>query len=149
MIKKKIGILFILGTIIFTPFAFSGVNYASAAGLVPDCGVLSSSKDKQGKDTEIKTIQNPCDFDDLMQLINNVINFLLFTIATPLLAIILCYAGFLLLTSGGSSERMKKVKVIFLNVVIGYIIALIAWLLIKTILITVGFDPKDAFLIEF
>ena len=44
---------------------------------------------------------------------------------------------------------MTKVKTILKNVIFGYIIALIAWLVIKTVLVTVGFDPKDAFLIEF
>jgi hypothetical protein len=127
------------------------IAYVSAAGLVPNCGVLSTTevKNSEGKMIEGKTIGNPCDFDDLMTLINNIINFLLFVIATPLVAIILCYCGFLLLTSGGSSENIKKVKHIFLNVIFGYIIALLAWLLIKTILTTVGFNPKDAFLIEF
>jgi uncharacterized membrane protein YeaQ/YmgE (transglycosylase-associated protein family) len=54
-----------------------------------------------------------------------------------------------MLTSGGSAEKVTKVKGILKNVVLGYILALIAWLLIKTILTTVGFDPKEAFLIEF
>lgn len=144
--KKNIGIFMILGALVFTPFVGAKLAYVHGAGLVPDCGVTTSTT-SGGK--EKTSVSNPCGFDDLMQLINNVINFLLFVIATPLVAIIFCYAGFLLLTSAGNEERMKKVKSIFFNVVVGYIIALIAWLLVKTILVTVGFNPKDAFLIEF
>lgn len=145
---KNISIFIIMCAMILTPFVGNKVAYVSGAGLVPDCGIITNV-DKDGKATEEKVISNPCDFADLMDLVNNVINFLLFVIATPLVAIILCYAGFLLLTSGGSSEKMTKVKSIFKNVIIGYIVALLAWLLIKTILVTVGFEPKDAFLIEF
>ena len=134
-------------TLILSPVMGMKVAHVNAAGLVPDCGVTKSETSSTGK--EKTSVGTPCGFNDFMQLINNVINFLLFVIATPLVAIIFCYAGFLLLTSGGSAERMTKVKSIFFNVVIGYIIALIAWLLVKTILVTVGFDPKDAFLIEF
>lgn len=148
---KKISIFIIMCAMILTPFVGNKLAYVSGAGLVPECGTFTTTigKDKSGKTVEIKEIKNPCDFNYLMDLINNVINFLLFVIATPLVAIILCYAGFLLLTSGGSSEKMTKVKTILKNVIFGYIIALIAWLVIKTVLVTVGFDPKDAFLIEF
>ena len=145
---KKISIFIILFALIFTPFAGYRIAYVNA-GIVPDCGTVTTTTDISGKITKEKTIKNPCDFDDLMILINNVINFLLFVIATPLIACILCYAGFLMLTSGGSAEKVTKVKGILKNVVLGYILALIAWLLIKTILTTVGFDPKEAFLIEF
>ncbi len=69
-----------------------------------------------------------------MELINNVIKFLLFTIATPLAALIFVYAGFMLLTSGGSSEKMTTAKKILTNLIIGYVIALAAWLVINTIL---------------
>jgi uncharacterized membrane protein len=155
--KKNISISIILLTILFAPFIGTKLAYVEAKPIVPDCGTLSTptdssgnpKKDSAGNIITQKVITNPCDFDDLMDLINNLINFLLFVIATPLVAIILCYVGFKLLTSGGNSEGMTKAKTILKNVIFGYIIALIAWLLIKTILTTVGIDPKDAFLIEF
>lgn len=146
--RKNLSIIAILATIIFTPFVGSRVAYVHA-GIVPDCGTVTAVIGPDGKDTGTKTITNPCNFDSLMQLINNVINFLLFVIATPLIAGILCYCGFLMLTSGGSAEKVTKVKHVLSNAILGYILALIAWLIIKTILTTVGFNPKDAFLIEF
>ena len=89
---------------------------SKGGGLVPDCPAEG------------------CGFDHLMKLINNVIKFLLFTIATPLAALIFVYAGFMLLTSGGSSEKMTTAKKILTNLIIGYVIALAAWLVINTIL---------------
>ena len=72
-------------------------------------------------------------------MVNNVINFLLFVLATPLVAMILVYAGWLYLSSGGSDENIKKAKGMMKNAVIGYIIGLASWLIIKTILNIVGF----------
>jgi len=82
----------------------------------------------------------PCGFNELMKLINNVITFLLFTIATPLAALVIVYAGWLYLSAGGSAENATKAKKILMNVVIGYIIALAAWLIVKTILVSLGFQ---------
>ena len=96
----------------------------STGGIVPACG-------KPGLPA--------CDFNMLLELINNVINYLLFVIATPLVALILVYVGWLYLSSGGNSENIGKAKRIFGNVILGYVIGLAAWLIIKTILISVGF----------
>lgn len=75
-----------------------------------------------------------CGFNEFMELINNVIKFLLFTIATPIAAIVFVYAGIMLLTAGDDSGKMTTAKKILLNLVVGYLIALSAWLVINTIL---------------
>jgi hypothetical protein len=140
--KKKIFGLILGSIIVLTPLL--SFNIASA-GIVPNCGTFTPVLDKDqqpvkdGSGNTKMEIVNKCDFEDLMQLINNVIEFLLFIVATPLVAIILCYAGFIMLTSGGSSEKVTKAKHIIKSVVFGYIIALAAWLIINTILSTLGF----------
>ena len=77
-----------------------------------------------------------------MILINNIIKFLLFTIATPLAALVICYAGWLFLSSGGNSGKITTAKKILLNVIIGYIIGLAAWLIVNTIVKSLGVDPS-------
>lgn len=109
-------------------------SFASYKGIVPKCNItgnLNSSKDD---------FAEPCGFNALIELVNNTINFLLVWFATPLAAIILVYAGFTYLTSGGSSEKATKAKHMLTSMIIGYIIALAAWLIIKTILSTLGFE---------
>ena len=120
---KKI-LPFVLGFIII----FSIPALVFAAGLVPNCNVIVNGE-----------MTKPCNFDSLMTLINNVINFVLITLATPIFALILIYVGWLYLSSGGSSENVTKAKKILIKAVIGYIIALVAWLVVKTILTTLGF----------
>lgn len=129
---------------------FGGVSFSlvtNAAGLVPECNTkfVAATQDVKDQAGNVTTkgvkahYDDPCNFDRLIDLINTVINFLLFEIATPLAALILCYIGFLMITSGGSSEKVTKVKHIVSNFLIGYVVALAAWIIINTILNAVGF----------
>lgn len=79
-----------------------------------------------------RTQGDPCDFGDLVLLAKNIINFLIL-ISTFLATIAFAYAGFVLLTSGGSESAKTKAKQIFTKVLIGYLWILGAWLLVYTI----------------
>ncbi|MBY0376448.1 hypothetical protein K2P96_00535 [Patescibacteria group bacterium] len=87
------------------------------------------------------TSKNPgtCDIKSFMTLINTVIQFILFKMVVPIAAIMFAYAGFLMVTSGGSVETWSKAKSIFGNVALGLIIAIAAYLIIRTILSILGF----------
>ena len=97
--------------------------------LIP-CGTSTNTAPCEGKEG----------WNNLMKLVNNVVNFVLFKLALPIGAIMFVYAGFELLTSGGNTEKMKKAKKIFINVVIGLALAAAAWLIINTILTILGYD---------
>ena len=84
--------------------------------------------------------ENPCDFNAFMALINKVIRFILFALAIPIAAIMFAYAGFLMVTSGGSTEARGKAKKIFTNAAYGLVIAATAWLIVRTILSILGYD---------
>ena len=94
-----------------------------AAGLVP-CGGPGEPR---------------CDFNQLMNMANILINFLLFKITLPIAAILFAYVGFLLLFQGES--KRDTAKAIAWNVVLGLIIALAAWLIVKTVLLGLGLKP--------
>ena len=107
--------------------------FLEAKGLVPDCnitGKLNSTSDNYAV---------PCDFNMIMKMINDVINFLLVKMATPLFALILIYVGWLYLSDMGSVENVSKSKKILKNALIGYVIALAAWIIVKTILSGLGY----------
>ena len=131
----------------FTVLASSGTNTppattksllkrVKAGEIIPKC---NTELDNKGG------YSNPCGFAMVITLINNLINFITLTIATPLFAIIIIYVGWLYLSSGGSSENVSKAKTILKNVVIGYVIILAAWLIVNTILSALGFTG-DSFL---
>ena len=108
-------------------------HYAYAGGLVSNCNTGEI-------DNLTGQYKNACNFNHVITLINTVIHFLLFVIATPLISLVLIYTGFLFIRAGDSSELRTKAKKIFFNAIIGYVIALSAWLIVNTILGSLGFN---------
>ena len=103
---------------------------ATTGGIVPTCNTGEIN-------TATGQYKNPCDFSYFMKLINSLIKFLLFDIATPFIALIIMYTAYLFLTAGGSAGQTEKAKHILFNVVIGYIVALAAWLIVNTIVTSI------------
>ncbi|HAS80460.1 MAG: hypothetical protein UR25_C0001G0063 [Candidatus Nomurabacteria bacterium GW2011_GWE1_32_28] len=89
-------------------------------------------------------VSNPCGFQDILDMIDLVIDFLLKNIVLPLSAIMFAYAGFELVTSGGSTEKKSKAKKIFTDVAIGLIIVVAAYLIIQSILSIVGYTDMSS-----
>ncbi len=103
-------------------------------------------KDSKGNFVAFK---DPCDFGWLIKQINAFISFLLFDLAMPLAAIIFAYAGWLYMSSGGSGSQIEKAKGLFKKVLIGFIIALAAWLIVKTIMLGLGVSSEyDTFYLD-
>lgn len=125
-IKKSLippAISLIVFIILTMPAALFG------AGLIPEC--------------DTKTIPGRCiwGWREFMALINGLINFVLFKMALPIAAIMFAYAGFKLITAGGEAAHARtKAKEIFLNTLIGLVIAAAAWLVISTLLSILGYD---------
>ncbi len=112
--------------ILFSIFYFLfSISVAQAAGLVP-CG-------GEGQD--------PCTWCHLMQLVKNVINFLMY-IVFPLAAIMIVVGGIMIMTAGGSTERVAKGKEIVTAAVVGLLIALLSWLIIDTIIKILAGTPQ-------
>lgn len=83
-----------------------------------------------------------CDFSDLVLLVQKIINFLIFTLAFPISALMFAYAGILMLTAGGKEGQIKKAKSIFMGVAIGLVLMLAAWLIVYTITNTLIDEDK-------
>ena len=123
-----------------TPNADPAPNLEDFSGGLVKCGTAHypQGEKKDGKDVS-GMVSNPCGFKDIMELINTVIKFLLQDIVLPLAAIMFAYAGFELVTSGGSTEKKSKAKKIFTDVAIGLVIIVAAFLIIQTVLSIVGY----------
>ena len=82
-----------------------------------------------------------CNFNSLMDTVNRIINFILWGLALPIVAIMFAYAGFTLLTAGGESSHARtKAKSIFFNAATGLVIAFCAYLIISFLLKTLGYQ---------
>ncbi|MBL7045212.1 MAG: hypothetical protein ISR98_01290 [Parcubacteria group bacterium] len=76
-----------------------------------------------------------CGWNDIVQLGDNILSFLI-AFAVVIATIMFTYAGFLYLTAGGNPSRLSKAHSIFINVGIGFIFVLGAFLIVKLILDT-------------
>ena len=114
-------------------------NAKSSKPLVP-CGTETYGNGEKVDGIDVSyQVKNPCGFNHIFDLINNVVDFLLFTLALPLAAIMFAYAGFLFMFSGIQPEQRTKAKKIFGNVAFGFILAVAAWVIVHTILTILGY----------
>ncbi len=87
-----------------------------AAGIVPSCN------------------NGPCGYADLITMANTIIKFLVLDVSVPIATIAFVYAGFLYMTSAGNEGQISKAHEIFRKVIIGFVIAAAAWLIVHFIL---------------
>lgn len=132
-IASMIGLLLLLG-IFFVPAV------VRAKPLIPCSGVVTG--DAPDSDPISGISNKECGFNQLIELINNITDFILIDLATPIFVIGIIIAGGALLTSGGSSEAKSRAKGIFTKMIIGYVLVLLAWLIVKTIMVGLGYDTS-------
>lgn len=109
------------------------------SGLVP-CGtertpVVDTPEGRKGGE-----VINPCKIDHVFELINTVINFILFQLALPISAIAFVYAGFRLMFSGGGGEAKTQAKDVFVGVAMGLFFVAASWLIVHLVLSVLGYD---------
>lgn len=90
----------------------------------------------------------PCQFCHIFVLVWNIVDFLMWQVAPPLAVLLFVVAGVLLLMSGANPGLRNQGKSMILGAIIGFAIALLAWLVINTIIIALtgsasfgGFAP--------
>jgi hypothetical protein len=132
---QQIIISLLVFLILFMPVA--SFAQTTEKGLVP-CN--NNGVDVVNSDgTTTKAVE--CNFDMLLNLVNTVIKFVLFNMVVPIAAIMFCYAGFLMITAGEETASARtKAKSIFTNAFFGLIIAVAAWLIVRTLLSILGYD---------
>lgn len=85
-----------------------------------------------------------CDVAKIFELMDNLTDFLLFTIAFPLGTIALAISGIYWIIGAANEANRTRAKEIFIDTLKGLVLAFAAWLIVKTILLGVGssFDPS-------
>lgn len=131
---KKIIPFIVSFVIIFAPM-FVYAAKLEWSGLVPVCNTEIDTKNGGFVDA--------CDFDYVMALINNLIDYFIKYLVTPLFAILFVYAGVLYLTAGGDSKNTGKARTILVNSLLGYLLALASWLIINTILTSLDYNGPN------
>lgn len=112
-------------------------------------GGIVLTDDVNGCGYNIKTTSNPdgtgrmCGLGDIIKLIQRIIEYI-FILVLPIVAIVFVYVGFLYITSGGDTGKHTKAKQAMTNLGIGILVVLAAWLIVKSILTTLGVDTGIA-----
>lgn len=78
--------------------------------------------------------QKECTFNDLIILANNVIKFLMYSVAVPLAALGFMWIGGNLVVNQDKEGAWSKAKEGFGNIGLGFIIMLVAFVLVKLVL---------------
>lgn len=113
---------------IFLFLLISIPSMALSAALVP-CGL------SPGAGVNVEQTK-PCEFKHAIQIIQNIINFIII-IAAPIAAIMFAYAGWLYLSAMGDTGQISKAHNVFWTVLVGFVIILSAWLIVKAISVLV------------
>jgi hypothetical protein len=124
-LNKILILLFILVVIVIPALSYAGLvpctNTPGTDGTVPQTNV--------------------CDFNKLMDLINNVISFAIFKLALPIAGIMFTYAGFLMVTAGEEAAGARTTaKNILTNTLIGLCLALLCWVIVHSLLVFLGYQ---------
>jgi hypothetical protein len=136
--KKIIISLFIFSVLISPAVSLAQTSWG---GLIP-CDNTPTIKSGVGNATTVVYEGNhkPCDFKAFLNLINNVISFIFVYMAVPISALMFAFAGFEMVTSGGSEEKRGMGKKVFSGAVFGLVVSAAAWLIIRTLLMILGYD---------
>lgn len=119
--KKRVVVTLVLSLFIIFAAALPAL---AADGIVP-------SECRAG-------LTNNCDLCKLFSLADNFIDFMLFSLAIPIVILALLYGGFLITTSGGNVDRVKMGRKAVTNAVVGTLIMFLAWAAINTLVIILG-----------
>lgn len=87
-----------------------------------------------------------CTFDSLIQLVNRIIKFLMFGVAVPLAAIGFMFVGAKMALSSNKESAKTEAKEAFGNIIMGFLIMLAAYVVVKTILYAFITDDQKAFM---
>lgn len=90
--------------------------------------------------------QKECGFNDLIILANNIIKFLMFSVAVPLAAIGIMWVGGNLVINQDKEGAWSKAKDSFWDIILGFGIMLASYVLIKTVLFAFISDEQARFM---
>lgn len=84
------------------------------------------AKERLGGVSGGSALTDPFGNRTIFQILQNIIGYLIM-IGAPILAIMVIYGGFLILTAGDSPEKVKSGKDVIFWAAVGYIIVLSSW----------------------
>ena len=82
--------------------------------------------------------QDSCKLCHLFVLLDNIIDFVLFTIVPVLAIFMIVIGGFLFLTSSGDPQNIQRGRDILRTTVLGLVLIFVAWLIVNLLFTLIG-----------
>lgn len=119
-------LLFAISYLLFIPFFANAALWigGNVDSLAPDCGTKTVNK---------ISVPAPCNLCDLLKMGQNIIKFLIYTVAPALTIIFVAWGGIQIMIYGGEEKKRAEAKDIIYTAAIGYAIVLISWLAVNEI----------------
>ncbi len=126
----------------------------------PSC-FTNSAKDGLGpkgepvtevKDDVVSSIipcTDKCTFTSVFALLNNFLTFFIKTLLIPIFVAIIMYAGYKYMAAGANGGAKANVKKMLGNIVLGVVLILCSWLIVRTIMTTLLNDDFKQTGVEF
>ncbi len=108
--------------------SFAVVHYAHAAGT--GMGLIPCD----GSDAD------PCTLNSVLQLMNNLLTFFFQYLLIPLFVVMVMYLGFSYLTAEGKPGQHAKLGSMAKHMILGLLLMLCAWVIVRTILSFLGYQ---------
>ena len=84
-------------------------------------------------------LNNPCQLKHIFVLLHNIIDLLMFKLGPAFATLMIAYGGFKIMVSSGSPGARYKGKEIIKWALLGYGLMLLAWVIVNTFLLYLGF----------
>lgn len=108
----------------------------------PSCINASSNEvadEVTGASAKIIPCVNKCDLGSVLQLLNNVIEFLIKVLLFPVAIAMFMYAGYQYIISQGQPVKKVNVKRMVGKLILGILLILCSWVIVKTLLVSLGY----------
>jgi hypothetical protein len=126
----------ILLQMIFVPLSALAQAPGTPGNIIPTC---NNSVSPDGEFLNANQEVDACDFEDLLELLRNVIRFLSLFLLLPALTVVFLYAGVMLLLSAGNPSKRQDAKRAIEYAVWGLLAMIGAWFIIEGIYTGLGY----------
>ena len=110
----------------------------------PSCIAPEGTEKADISNSQLISCYNYCTFSDVLKTINNLITFLITKLFVPIIILLLMYAGFKYITAQGNPSKKADLKKLLFNILIGILLVLCSWLIVKVILTVLVKDEDSA-----
>ena len=114
-------------------------NGDGSIDLEPDPSCFSPNATEEKKDdvkSEIIPCTDKCTFTDVFRLLNQFLTFFITKLLIPIFIIIIMYAGYQYIMAQGNASKKANLKSMLQHIIGGIILILCAWLIVRTIMVT-------------